>query len=749
MEGAENCACKADSSQKDAKEEELILTQISKMKQTCATYSNTRKKKCIANNGCVWNQLPSSSDGKVCSYSAAAMELIMPAPTPPPTPGKNEIVNNLKCTAGQPNSVCTVAKGVCPDETYKYRALEGTKGSLNGYSYEYQSQIPCGRYESQTCMTTVEFKLPTDVAALLASGGAAGDVRLLTYFVNEANGEMVPDEVVLDVARSLQTKLSLTVAPPGSGVDYYRPGDDVIVSLQVGARGGAGFDYSLCDGFVRPSGGVADGKGMSMDTEACEVFGDKVCGFTKEHGCVGCNMLDEADCETNVFGETRENCAWSKAETLCKHTHSGDATSLVGLAAIDKSVLLLRDQAAFTAAGVLAEQAEATAIVRDKYNLHAATLISNAGLVMLTSPGIHAPKKPINNWWRGGWGDGDMIMPEVAFDAPPMQAPSAAPPPPPQTSKTSDDSASAEPTRTRAYFPETWLYDARTIADGEAATITLSAPDTITSWMLSGVAVSSATGLGISTATTLKVFQPFFLEMKLPYSVVRGESFELVVAVYNYEGDDTKPGANVTVTLGSLSESDTAPLALQQYKTLGTSVKQCVGVSASRPCSVSFFVEPLKVGSIQLAVNAQSATQADAAVRKLRVKPEGVEKGYTTSKFIEMSNGKATALLTTAVPTDSGVVPGSVSVQFTATTDLMGQSIEGLESLVRLPTGCGEQNMYGDRYAGQCVLLEAAVGTYECWLEVSVRVVCCRPISCGLPTCRPSSVVRRLPSAHL
>jgi hypothetical protein len=32
----------------------------------------------------------------------------------------------------------------------------------------------------------------------------------------------------------------------------------------------------------------------------------------------------------------------------------------------------------------------------------------------------------------------------------------------------------------------------------------------------------------------LTVFQPFFLELTLPYSVIRGEHFELKATVFNY-----------------------------------------------------------------------------------------------------------------------------------------------------------------------------------------------------------------------
>ena len=241
--------------------------------------------------------------------------------------------------------------------------------------------------------------------------------------------------------------------------------------------------------------------------------------------------------------------------------------------------------------------------------------------------------------------------------------------------------------KVRSYFPETWIYESETIADGKAHAFTFKAPDTITSWMLSGVSVSSETGLGISDADPVKVFRPFFLEMKLPYSVVRGETFELVVAVYNYNEDDEE---DVTVTF------DGTNAVTSEYEVVGAERKVCAGLRSGHPCSVSFYIKPMQVGNVKLGVKAQSTTQADASERVLIVKPEGAEREYTTSKFLDIdeSTGASETLeLPTAVPTDTGLVPGSASVRFTATADLMGASIEGLDRLVRLPTGCGEQNM--------------------------------------------------------
>ena len=58
-------------------------------------------------------------------------------------------------------------------------------------------------------------------------------------------------------------------------------------------------------------------------------------------------------------------------------------------------------------------------------------------------------------------------------------------------------------------------------------------PDSITTWMLRAVAISKEKGLGVAE-DSLKVFQPFFLTIDLPYSAIRGEEFPVSVAVYNY-----------------------------------------------------------------------------------------------------------------------------------------------------------------------------------------------------------------------
>ena len=134
------------------------------------------------------------------------------------------------------------------------------------------------------------------------------------------------------------------------------------------------------------------------------------------------------------------------------------STSLVGLAAIDTSVLLLRDQKALSADTVLANQAAAAASPQSN-SKYADQIIQNAGLVFLSSKGIFAPSDPYDtNVWdqRGGGGimEADGIpMVAMADDPAGMPPPPMAAPPGPPVAK---GASNAEPARTRAHFPETW-----------------------------------------------------------------------------------------------------------------------------------------------------------------------------------------------------------------------------------------------------------------------------------------------------
>ena len=59
-------------------------------------------------------------------------------------------------------------------------------------------------------------------------------------------------------------------------------------------------------------------------------------------------------------------------------------------------------------------------------------------------------------------------------------------------------------------------------------------PDTITTWVMQAVAVNNQTGLGLATPVRIVSEKNFFVTLKMPYSVKRGEQVSLLATVFNY-----------------------------------------------------------------------------------------------------------------------------------------------------------------------------------------------------------------------
>ncbi|XP_068021293.1 CD109 antigen [Melanerpes formicivorus] len=240
----------------------------------------------------------------------------------------------------------------------------------------------------------------------------------------------------------------------------------------------------------------------------------------------------------------------------------------------------------------------------------------------------------------------------------------------------------------RTHFPETWLWVDTRMSSGTDTTLEVTAPDTITSWLASAFVVSERGGLGVTTAPVeLEAFQPFFLYLNLPYSVIRGEQFILEVNIFNY----LKEEAEVTVTL-DMDEAFEIILTSNEINATGN--QESVSVPSEDGKTLQFPIRPKQLGEIPIRVTATSSAASDAVLQTVLVKAEGVEQTYSQTVLLDLTGNKPQAVSKTlefTFPAD--VVSGSERVQVTAVGDLLGPSIHGLAGLLQMPHGCGEQNM--------------------------------------------------------
>ena len=192
----------------------------------------------------------------------------------------------------------------------------------------------------------------------------------------------------------------------------------------------------------------------------------------------------------------------------------------------------------------------------------------------------------------------------------------------------------AEVQRVRQFFPETWIWkDVQTGEDG-ATVVPVDAPDSITTWMLRAVGMSKEHGLGIGEAS-LRVFQPFFLTVDLPFSAIRGEELPVKVALFNYL--DTQQEIFVEIEEGGWFDLLDEPL-------------KSITIDASDIGGAEFMISPKGLGTNPVRITARSTEAADAVIKEILVEPEGIEVEIVGNHVL--SDGHRQELLP-AVPPDA------------------------------------------------------------------------------------------------
>lgn len=240
-----------------------------------------------------------------------------------------------------------------------------------------------------------------------------------------------------------------------------------------------------------------------------------------------------------------------------------------------------------------------------------------------------------------------------------------------------ESAASVESPRLRQFFPETWIWEPMLFTDesGEAV-LDLEAPDSITSWKLSvvGTCLNGASGSGLGLGEGgVTVFQDFFVEPSLPYSVQRNEDFKVKVDVFNYRDEKQE------VRLRFEESGGLELLGAEEVS---------VEVPANSAAAAFFAVRPTKLGDIPFTLTAMAQGGADAVLRQIKVVPEGIPASEIFNGVIE---GGEMFPLDVSVPEEATADSHRAFLYLTPSP--VGQSMEGVSDLLGIPYGCGEQNM--------------------------------------------------------
>ncbi|NXP49587.1 OVOS protein, partial [Heliornis fulica] len=244
----------------------------------------------------------------------------------------------------------------------------------------------------------------------------------------------------------------------------------------------------------------------------------------------------------------------------------------------------------------------------------------------------------------------------------------------------------------REFFPETWIWDIVLVNSTGKASVSYTIPDTITVWKASAFCVEELVGFGLSVPATLTAFQPFFVDLTLPYSIIRGEEFLLRANVFNYLDHCMKINVLLSESLD------------YQAKLVSSEDDRCV--CAKERKTYVWNILPKEIGNIVFSITAETKDDADCEdkvprnisidyrdtqIRTLLVEPEGVRREKTQNSLICIKDDVAIQDVVVDLP--ANVVEGSARASFSVIGDIMGTAMQNVHQLLQMPFGCGEQNM--------------------------------------------------------
>ncbi|XP_043919830.1 CD109 antigen-like isoform X2 [Protopterus annectens] len=234
-------------------------------------------------------------------------------------------------------------------------------------------------------------------------------------------------------------------------------------------------------------------------------------------------------------------------------------------------------------------------------------------------------------------------------------------------------------------FPDTWIWQDVSIEAGTTTTLNLTLPDTSTTWVASAFALSSTRGFGWTTDfAQIKTFQSFKMALNVPSTVTNGENVVIEVVVFNTQ--------QTTLTVIVMLQKSAAFTPFGQSSANNAQSMYQISMPGQSSKSVFFPITPTQIGQIHIDIIGRSGGTELFKTGSIYVKAKGIPKLFSMSTLVSISSSSSqTKTLNYTFP--SNIVPGSEQISVSVIGDMMGPSISGLDSLIQMPYGCGEQNM--------------------------------------------------------
>lgn len=232
-----------------------------------------------------------------------------------------------------------------------------------------------------------------------------------------------------------------------------------------------------------------------------------------------------------------------------------------------------------------------------------------------------------------------------------------------ETEKATDDNI-------RKVFLESMCFIPELVTTNGNGKIDLTLSDNITTWTIQTIGNTKDGRIGYGILDNVKVFKEFFVDFELPKNSVETDKVSIPVTVYNYTDSPIS-------TILKIKEEEWFSIDNQNNISLN------VEAQSSKMTYITITI--LKAGENKLRIEATGNSLTDIVEKEFTVTP----KGYKVEKVV--STGNLDEDISEDVLVLDDIIENTANVKVKIYGSTISQTVEGMENIFRMPTGCFEQ----------------------------------------------------------
>ena len=223
--------------------------------------------------------------------------------------------------------------------------------------------------------------------------------------------------------------------------------------------------------------------------------------------------------------------------------------------------------------------------------------------------------------------------------------------------------------KVRNVFLESMCFIPELITSNGTAKIDFNLSDNITTWTIQTVGNTKDGRIGYGALNDVKVFKDFFVDFELPKNLVETDKVSIPITVYNY----TEKSISTTL---EVKEEEWFTI---ENNTFG------VNVEAKSTNMVYVPISILKKGKNKFRIEAKGNDLTDIIEKECEVNT----KGYKIEKVV--STGNIEKNISEDILVLDDIIENTAKAKVKIYASSIAQTIEGMENIFRMPTGCFEQ----------------------------------------------------------